>query len=149
MKEAIKHIGKLFLSMVLFILACVLLVILLPIAIIWKVYVSIFLEDRKARDILSGTSKFIKAMAISIDVFGNVAYSGLFNNILLRNQIYRFGSPYETISEVLGWAQYYEDLTTTGKVLVSILDKLDPNHCESTRVYSIVLALKKLRLRRK
>lgn len=144
-KETLGHIGKLLLSILLLVLAIILLIVLLPIAIVWKVYVSIFNENRKARDILDGTSQFIKAMAISIDVFGNVAYSGLFNNILSKKQIYKFGSPYETISEVLGWEQYYRDLSKEGKLLVKILDKVDPKHCEKTRVYSLILALRKIK----
>ena len=45
--------------------------------------------------------------------------------------------------------QHYDDLTKMGKLLVKILDNIDPNHCEATRVYGLVLALKKLRLKRK
>lgn len=135
--EGLKNVGSVIFNLFLFVLAIIIFVFLLLPAFFWKVYVSITKEERKAREILSGTAQFFKAMAISVDLFGNVAYSGLFNRYLLIDGKYLFGSPYETISEVLGWAQHYNDLTKGGKILVSILDFLDKNHCEKTRLWGI------------
>lgn len=149
MKEFFKNIGRAILGISLICLALFLIFLLIIPALIWKIFVSITSEDRKARDIISGTAEFFEAIAISIDVFGGVAYSGMFNSLLLKEQKYPFGSPYETISEVLGWAQHYNDLTPTGKLLVKILDKIDKDHCEKTRVYGLVLASHKLALRHK
>lgn len=142
--EALNNVKNVLIGLLLIILAIFLIILLVIPAFIWKVYVSITKENRKARDIMTGTAKFFEAIAVSIDVFGGVAFSGLFNNLLLVNQIYKFGDPHETISEVLGWAQYYNDLTKTGKVLVAILDWVDKDHCEKTRVHGIILANKKL-----
>lgn len=132
------------LGLLLIVLAIILVLLLIIPALAWKIYMSVSKEKRKARDIMTGTSTFFKAIAISVDVFGGVAYSGLFNNLLLKKQVYKFGSPYETISEVLGWAQYYGDLTKTGKILVATLDWIDKDHCEKTRVQGVLFAHKKL-----
>ena len=145
-EELLENIAQLLLYLFLIVLAAGLVVLLIVPALFWKIYVSLSNENRKARDIMQGTAMFFKAIAISIDVFGGVAFSGMFNNLLLVNQIYRFGSPYETISEVLGWAQYYNDLTYTGKLLVKVLDWLDENHCEKTRVLGLTLAKHKISL---
>ena len=45
---------------------------------------------------------------------------------------YQFGVIGETISSALGKNQRDKTLTTTGKILVFILDFLDENHCENS-----------------
>jgi hypothetical protein len=146
MEKALSHIGKVLGGLALIILAFVLVPIIAIPALIWKVYVSITDENRKAREILTGTFRFFLSMAVSIDKFGNCAYGGFFNDLLLKDQTYKFGNTHETISEVVGWAKYYDDLTPVGLWLHNTLNSLDKNHCEKARLHGIKLAEKKLAL---
>jgi hypothetical protein len=130
MKEALIHIAKLLKNLFLIVLAIALFSPIGVVAIIWKVYVSVFHENRKAREILDGTSQFFFAIAIALDQFGNVAFGGLFDDVLITKKEFPFGKPYETISEVLGWNQELDNLTLPGKVIVAILDFLDKEHCK-------------------
>jgi hypothetical protein len=146
MKKALSHIGKVLGGIGLLILAFILTLLIAIPALVWKVYVSITEENRKAREILTGTFRFFLSMAVSIDKFGNCAYGGFFNDLLLITRVYEFGNTHETISEVLGWANHFDDLTPLGIKLHNILNWLDDNHCEKARLHGIKLAEKKLAL---
>lgn len=141
---AISNILKMLGCLLLIFLAVVLFVVIIPFAIFWKIWVSIFHENRKVRDILSGTGQFFKAIAISIDKFGNVAFGGFLCWLFLKTKKYPFGNTHETISEVLGWAAHYQDLTKTGKLLKAILNFLDQNHCANARAAGIEKAFAKI-----
>lgn len=70
-----------------------------------------------------------KALAISLDQFGNVLMQHLFNDILIDNKSRNlFGSPDETISSVIGKNKQDGTLTKFGLFISSILDRLDNNH---------------------
>lgn len=74
--------------------------------------------------------------AIDIDRFGNKNLRTLLNLTLITKQGYKFGDPRETISSALGKNKLKNTLTKTGKVLCTILDFLDKNHCiKSIRYY--------------
>lgn len=146
MKEALTYVGRVLGGFALIILAMFIVPLLFIPALIWKIYASISYEDRKARDILTGTARFFVAMAVSIDKFGNCAYGGFFNAVLLKEQKYKFGNTHETISEVLGWGMYFGDLTETGKWLYNVLEWLEENHCEGARLHGLAIARKKLDL---
>ena len=71
---------------------------------------------------------FIK-MAVSIDQLGNVVLQDLFNDLLLNSNTHqRFGNEDETISSVLGKNKKNNTLSSVGKILTRVLDRLDPNH---------------------
>ncbi len=130
LKEFFSLIGQLLASLFLIVLAVVLLTPLFFGAMIWKVVVSIKHENRKAREIISGTSKFFTALAIAIDQFGNVAFGGFFNWLFLVNsEDFPFGNTHETVSEVLGWNQTLENLSRQGKLMVAILEVIESDHC--------------------
>jgi len=69
------------------------------------------------------------SIATSIDASGNVICKDLFNLILIKKGGYEFGKRKETISSVLGKNQRDKTLTSTGKVIVFILDKIETDHC--------------------
>lgn len=72
---------------------------------------------------------YFKSSAINLDKFGNLEFRTLLNLTLRIETGYQFGNMNETISGVLGKNERDKTLTETGKTLVSILNKLDKNHC--------------------
>ena len=56
-------------------------------------------------------------LAHSIDQTGNVICERLFNHILIKSRIHRFGNPDETISSVLGKNKVINNLAFLGKGL--------------------------------
>ncbi|MCC4228377.1 hypothetical protein [Zunongwangia profunda] len=131
LSEFFSNIGQLLLSLLLIIVALALFLPCLAASIIWKVIVSITKENRKARDIISGTKQFFLAIAIALDQLGNVAFGGFFNWLFLKDQdgLYNFGAAHETISEVLGWNLYLDHLNQKGKYMVALLDWIESDHC--------------------
>lgn len=72
---------------------------------------------------------YFREQAVAIDRFGNSQYRSLFNALFVAENGYHHGNINETISSVLGKNEYFCTLTKTGKVLVSILNFIDKNHC--------------------
>jgi hypothetical protein len=71
--------------------------------------------------------------AINIDRFGNREFRFSLNKYLIKeNSPFEFGNIDETISSVLGKNQRFGHLTKLGKVICSILDFIDKNHCEKS-----------------
>lgn len=73
--------------------------------------------------------KYWRSFAVDVDRFGNHQFRTLFNAILRKPHGYKFGDFRETISSVLGKNQRDNTLSRLGKLLVWILDKIDPDHC--------------------
>lgn len=142
-----KNLALLFGSGFLIILAMLVVTLITPFAFIWKVVVSIRHDNRKARDILKGTATYFVSVASSIDKFGNCAFGGLLNAILLRDKKYQFGHNSETVSEVLGWAYKLNDLNKTGYMVRAVVNWIDftvKDHCEAARIDGLQRAKLKL-----
>ncbi|MDR2205820.1 MAG: hypothetical protein LBE36_06670 [Flavobacteriaceae bacterium] len=77
---------------------------------------------------------YFRSTAVSMDKFGNREFRTLWNKTLRKKNGYRFGDFRETISSVLGKNERDKTLTTAGKILVWILNKIDKNHCEKSIV---------------
>jgi hypothetical protein len=107
----------------LLVISLTLLYILLPIVSVYS-----FVKNIINRDWRNMRLRFFRA-AYSIDQFGNVISSELFNDILIKKGGYKFGNPDETISSVMGKNYRDDTLTIPGKVLRWILDTIDENHC--------------------
>jgi hypothetical protein len=75
---------------------------------------------------------YFLSSAISLDRYANREFRTLWNNTLIIVTGYKFGNIGETISSVLGKNQRDNTLTTTGKALCFILDKLDKDHCKKS-----------------
>lgn len=74
-------------------------------------------------------NKYFHDIALAIDQLGNVVMRDLFNQILITSKSgNKFGDEDEVISSVLGKNQEYNTLSSLGKVVVKILDFIDPNH---------------------
>ena len=78
------------------------------------------------------TKGYFRSTALSIDIWANFEFRTLWNDKLKIDGGYEFGVVGETISSALGKNQRDKTLTTTGKILVFILDFLDENHCENS-----------------
>ncbi len=70
--------------------------------------------------------------AVSIDKFGNRELRSLWNSTLRTEEGYPFGNPEETISSALGKNERDGTLTSVGKLLCWILDKLDRDHTKKS-----------------
>ena len=68
--------------------------------------------------------------AKAIDQLGNVMCQDMFDSLLIKNLDNPFGDEDETISSVLGRNYMTNNLTTLGKALAWVLNKLDPNHVQ-------------------
>jgi len=73
---------------------------------------------------------YFKDTAINLDRFGNREFRFSLNKyLILEKSPDRFGSIEETISSVLGKNELTDNLTTLGKLLCWVLDKIEKNHC--------------------
>jgi len=107
---------------VLFILSFVLVAIFAPVGIIFTIIKTICLFNLKY------INDYYKNMAISLDKFGNVAMSGLFNAIFITSTLNKFGNTHHTISHVLGKNKLAGTLSWFGRRLDALLNGLDENH---------------------
>jgi hypothetical protein len=69
-------------------------------------------------------------IAIQIDIAINTSCKELLNDIFIIQRIHEFGSPYETVSYVLGKNKEFNNLTWLGKLIVIGLHAIDPFHVE-------------------
>lgn len=111
---------------ILLFLALVLGLVLIPCGIVFTGVKAV--RERSWRKILGYLDKSAGALALAIDHFGNTVCRDLFNAIFVKGNCHDFGDIRETISSVLGRNYRYGTLTRTGKLLVAILDAIDPNH---------------------
>ena len=130
-----KRMRKLIKSLVLFLIASVLSVVLLPLGIIWtvgEIIVRIFTSEQKksafAKSIWFLTAT-LHSLALGLDQIGNAVCRDMFNRLLIEEDGYKFGKVQETISSVLGKNQMLDTLSLWGRILVSILEIFEEDHC--------------------
>jgi hypothetical protein len=56
----------------------------------------------------------------------------LFNRYLITKDGYKFGNPDETISSVIGKNERLQTLTSSGRLLNSILNRIEKNHAKKS-----------------
>lgn len=113
-------------GLILFLIAVVLTVLTVPLG---MVYTILKLSFRLKFGVLFRVSNgYFYRFALAIDQMGNVAMQDLFNDILIAKHGYPFGDVDETISSVLGKNERDGTLAGLGKILVKILNFIDPNH---------------------
>ncbi len=96
------------LGLLLFAAALILIFILGPISIVYSTF-KYFLSFR-FKTAWAYINKLLISIAHSIDQTGNVICQDLFNDVLLKKQLYKFGNADETISSVLGKSKALNDL---------------------------------------
>jgi hypothetical protein len=82
--------------------------------------------------------------ALSIDQTGNTIGAPVFNKWLVKEKVYQFGDPDDTISYVLGKNEAVSNLTKLGKGIVWILNFIDPGHTQMAVLRAIKIKKQKL-----
>ena len=77
---------------------------------------------------LKESSYFFERMAVSLDMFGNVACRRFLQLTMTKKGLVKFGEYGQTVSYVLGMSE--KDLTLFGRFIVWVLDKIDKDHCQ-------------------
>ena len=133
-----KRMKKLIKSLVLFLIASVLSIVLLPLGIIWtvgEILVRIFSSSEK-KSAFSKSIWFLTAtlhsLALWLDQIGNAVCRDMFNRLLIEEDGYKFGKVQETISSVLGKNERDWTLSLGGLLLVILLDVIDKDHCRNS-----------------
>lgn len=115
-------------GIILYIVSLIISVILLPVGFIYMIFKMIY-KRKFFQEGLPAINQKFKKLATAVDIYGNVACSELFNDILIKKEsVDRFGNYGETISSVIGKNKLTNTLTNTGKILDAVLDFFDPNH---------------------
>ena len=129
---------KLIKSLVLFLIASILSVVLLPLGIIWtvgEIIVRIFSSFQK-KSAFTKSIWFLTAtlhsLALGLDQIGNAVCRDMFNRLLIDEDWYKFGKVQETISSVLGKNERDWTLSLGGLLLVIVLDSIDKDHCKNS-----------------
>jgi len=132
---------KLIKSLVLFWVAGALSIVLLPLGILWtvgEILIRIFTSEQKksafAKSIWFLTAT-LHSLALGLDQIGNAVCRDLFNRLLIEENGYKFGKVQETISSVLGKNQMLDTLSLWGRILVSILELFEGDHCLKSIIY--------------
>lgn len=112
-------------NLLLVFLAILLFIVLEPISFVYVVF-------WKRTFKWSRITGYWRNLAVNIDRFGNYEFRSLFNACLIKSDGYKFGKFDETISSALGKNQLKGTLSNSGRILVSILDFIDKNHCEKS-----------------
>ena len=133
-----KRMRNLIKSLVLFCVAGILSVILLPLGILWtvgEILVRIFSSSQKksafAKSIWFLTAT-LHSLALWLDQIGNAVCRDMFNRLLIEEDGYKFGKVQETISSVLGKNERDWTLSLGGLLLVIVLDSIDKDHCRNS-----------------
>lgn len=133
-----KRMRKLIKSLVLFWVAGILSVVLLPLGIIWtigEILVRIFSSSEK-KSACTKSIWFLTAtlhsLALGLDQIGNAVCRDMFNRLLIEEDWYKFGKVQETISSVLGKNERDWTLSLGGLLLVIVLDSIDKDHCKNS-----------------
>lgn len=140
----LKNIVSIIGALALIVIAVFIVLCLTPFALLWRIWVSITQEKRKASEIMRGVNTYFISIAAAVDKFGNCAFGGFLTSSLLIDKIYPFGQNSETVSEVLGWAEKHRDLNRKGLFLLSLLNMLDKNHCAKAQKHGLELAYTKI-----
>ncbi len=118
MKELIKWMG-------IFLTAVTLFVIIAPVAIWYNLVMSV-IEYRK-HSFYKYWIDLLYALSVAIDNMGNVIIAEFMNRAaIVEKKDHLFGVPSQTVSYVL--AKNLDNLTSFGKMIVYILEKVHPGH---------------------
>ncbi len=114
--------ANIFIGLLLFLVSIVLFIITTPIGFLYGFFYRLF------TGFLKGLGGYFLEMAVSIDQLGNVIMQHILNLLWIKKGGYKFGNRDETISSALGKNKVQNTLSGFGKLIVSILDAIDPNH---------------------
>ena len=110
---------------ILFLIAVILVGLLFVLSVLIEVVFNIITLKWKTG--LKESNYFFERMAVSLDMFGNVACRRFLQLTMTKKGLVKFGEYGQTVSYVLGMS--VNDLTWFGKFIVWVLDKIDKDHC--------------------
>lgn len=122
-------------NLMLLLVAIILALILFPLGFVFTIFEAI--RRRKKTKFFTYLSKACREGALAIDRLGNVVCRDMLNAFFIKHGGYYFGRQGETISSALGRNLLRGTLTKAGRLLASILDFIDPNHCINSIDYSL------------
>lgn len=102
-------------------------VLLFPLSLLITFFINLY--KRRWKFSFKRLDEQFLSIATSVDASGNVVCKDLFNLLLIKKGGYEFGKRKETISSVLGKNQRDNTLTSVGKGVAFVLDKIDTDHC--------------------
>lgn len=105
----------------LFVLSILIFVFIGPLSFCWALFKWIIGQDLR---------RYFFRLALSVDQLGNVLGAPLFNDVLIKEEGFKFGNPDHTISAVLGKNKKEGTLSRAGAWLAAVLNKIDPGHVE-------------------
>jgi len=73
---------------------------------------------------------YLNSMGVALSQLLNTTTAELFNEVLITSRGFKFGNVKETTSSVLGKNKAKGTLSHAGEFVVSVLNKVDPNHVE-------------------
>lgn len=123
---------KLFINIILFFVAVILLLTVGVFGLVYTFFVTIF--NFKKYSFINYWSNMLYAINVGIDKIGNVILALFLNFLFLKNKnLYPFGSVKHTISHVLAVNLIdYNNLTKSGHIMVNILEFIDNNHMKKS-----------------
>lgn len=119
---------KILINLLLLLIAWFLLRIVLIVSFVWTV-VKLSLKLR-----FKDLSDYFYQSALTLDMSGNVIGQHFFNDLLIRPNGYRFGEHGVTISKTLAINKKKGTWYPLAKLLGNLLDWIDKNHLEKSKV---------------
>lgn len=113
-------------GLTLLLVSIILSMVVIPLSVVFS-FIHYFIRF-KWQSGLNALGQWMKDIAISIDVFGNVAAGRMFTVLFAKRGGYEFGEHGETISYALGKNMVRGTLTILGRLLVFILELIDSGH---------------------
>lgn len=142
MKKKQSQWRKLWISIVLLVVAIILSIVWMPLGIlytIWMIIHRFFVPTSYscAEKTIGYLANTIQSIALWIDQIGNVVWRDLFNRILIQEDWHKFWNVHETISCVLGHNQRDKTLSKLWEKLANLLDKIEKDHCKNAIIYIV------------
>lgn len=130
-KEALNNLLSVLKGLLLVVVALALLAIAIPSAAVFYMC-TIWGKKKEAREIMTGSGRFFYLVALAFDHLGNVVCPGLLSWLFLKSleTPFIFGTPGQSVSQVLGWNFALGNLSKTGLFLRRILNVFEAEHCE-------------------
>jgi hypothetical protein len=119
---------KLLKNILLFFIAITLLITLGSLGLIYTIFSSIY--NFKNLSVLKYWSDIVYTINVGIDKIGNVLLGDFMNKFAVTEPIYQFGNLNDTISKSL--AKNLNNLTSLGKLIVNVLEFIDPGHMKNS-----------------
>lgn len=132
LQEAITHVWRFLLGVILLVLGAILLV-LVAVASGFFYFITLPKKKQNIGEILQERGYFYKLVAIGIDILGNIIGGSFFNWFFLKEvSKFPFGLPGYKVSSLLELNFRLDKLNERGFWLKKKLDKIEKDHCKKS-----------------